>query len=130
MDLITVTRESGLEFSVRVRGHEFKSDMSVADGGGDAAPSPAELLAGSLGACVAMMVQIYCDTHGYSDGQVEVSLTLELADEPKRVGAIVIDVELPNDVPDDKKDVVKRVAERCSIHNTLENCPRVDIEIT
>jgi putative redox protein len=130
MDLITVTREAGLEFSVRVRGHEFRSDMSVADGGRDAAPSPAELLAGSLGACVAMMVQCYCDAHGYTDGEVEVSLTLELADDPRRVGAIVIDVELPRDLPEEKKEVVMRVAERCTIHETLEHCPRVDIEIT
>jgi putative redox protein len=129
MDLITVTREAGLEFNVRVRGHEFRSDMSVSDGGRDAAPSPAELLAGSLGACVAMMVQSYCDTHGYTDGEVEVSLTLELADNPKRVGAVVIDVELPEDVPEDKREVVKRVAERCTIHATLDNAPRVDIEI-
>jgi len=130
MDLITVTRESGLRFEIRVRGHLFSSDMSVADGGRDAAPSPAELLAGSLGACVAMMVQSYCDRHGYADGEVEVSLTMELADDPKRIGAIVIDVELPRDVPEEKKAVVKRVAERCTIHETLEHSPRVDIEIT
>ena len=130
MDLLTVTRESGLEFKVNVRGHEFKSDMSVSDGGNDGAPSPAELLAGSLGACVAMMVQSYCDTHGYTDGEVEVSLTLELADNPKRVGAFVMDVELPRDVPEDKVEVVRRVAERCTIHETLEHPPRVDIELS
>jgi uncharacterized OsmC-like protein len=129
MDLITVTRESGLVFNARVRGHEFRSDMSVADGGSDTAPSPAELLAGSLGACVAMMVQGYCDTRGYTDGEVEVNLTLELADNPKRVGAIVIDLDLPQDLPTEKRDVVRRVAEKCTIHETLANCPRVDIEI-
>ena len=57
MDLITVTRKDGLEFSIRVRGHEVTSDMSEKDGGRDAGPSPVELLAGSLGACIAMMVQ-------------------------------------------------------------------------
>jgi hypothetical protein len=31
MDLITITRKSGLEFNVSVRGHELTSDMSAAD---------------------------------------------------------------------------------------------------
>ena len=129
MDLITITRKSGLEFGVNVRGHELTSDMSAVDGGQDAGPSPAELLATSLGACVAMMVQRYCETHGY-EGDVEVCLTLELADDPKRVGSIFIDVELPEGVPEDKKDAVRRAAERCLVHETLTNPPQVDIEIS
>ena len=129
MDLITVTRKEGIEFSVRVRGHDVTSDMSEKDGGRDAGPSPAELLAGSLGACIGMMVQSYCRTHGY-DGDVGVSLTMELADKPKRVGRVVVDVELPDTVPEDKKEVIKRVAERCPIHETLKSPPAVDIDIT
>lgn len=128
MDLITVTREGGLEFKIRVRGHEVTSDMSAKDGGRDAGPSPVDLLAGSLGACIAMMVQGYCQRHGY-DGDVGVSLTVELADHPKRVEGIVVDVELPDSVPDGEKDVVRRMAERCPVHETLRNPPRVDIDI-
>ena len=129
MDLISVTRKGGLEFSVKVRGHEVSSDMSTKEGGQDAGPSPAELLAGSLGACIAMMVQSYCQRHEY-EGDVEVSLTLELADKPKRVGGIVVDVELPDGVPEDKMDAIRRMAERCPIHETLRNPPRVEIEFT
>jgi uncharacterized OsmC-like protein len=130
MDLIDVTRKAATEFSIRVRGHEVGSDLSEKDGGRDQGPSPVELLAGSLGVCIAMMVQGYCDRHGYTDGDVGVSLTLELADTPKRVGGIVVDVELPKDVPEDKKDVIRRIAARCPVHETLRNPPRLDVEIT
>ena len=129
MDLITVTRQDNLEFKIGVRGHGVTSDMSEKEGGRDAGPSPVELLAGSLGTCIAMMVQGYCRRHGY-DGDVEVSLTLELADGPKRVGGIVVDVELPETVPEDKREVIKRVAELCPVHETFRNPPRVDIDIT
>ena len=129
MDLITVSCKGGLEVDIRVRGHVLTSDMSPQDGGADVGPSPAELLASSLGACVAMMVQRYCDTHGY-EGETAVYLTPELADDPKRVGTIVIDVELPDDVPEDRKDAIRRVAQRCLVHETLLNPPRVDIDIT
>lgn len=129
MDLITVTRKAGLEFHAGVRGHEVACDMSEKEGGQDQGPSPVELLAGSLGACIAMMVQSYCKRHEY-EGDVEVSLTLELADKPKRIGGIVVDVELPDSVPEDKIEVIKRMAEKCPIHETLRDPPRVDIDIT
>ncbi|MFG1690845.1 OsmC family protein [Gemmatimonadota bacterium] len=128
MDLITIERVTGLEFEIQVRGHSVVADMSVDDGGQDGGPAPAELFASSLGACVAMMVQNYCDTHGYTDGDVSVSLTLELADDPKRIGAVVIDVELPNGFPEEKQEAVRRVAELCVIQGTLATPPRVDID--
>ena len=128
MDLITVTRQSNLEFSIHVRGRDVVSDMSVEDGGRGEGFSPAELLAGSLGACIAMMVQGYCDRQGYTDGDVGVDLTLELADDPKRVGAIVVDVELPGGFPEDRKDAVRRLAEKCTVHETLTHPPRVDVD--
>ena len=128
MDLITVTRKSGLEFNIGVRGHEVGCDMSEKDGGRDRGPSPVELFAGSLGVCIAMMVQGYCGRHGY-DGDVGVSLTLELADKPKRIGRIVIDLELPQSVPEDKKEVVKLMAQRCPIHETLQSPPGLDIDV-
>ncbi|MFH1416874.1 MAG: OsmC family protein, partial [Planctomycetota bacterium] len=111
------------------RGHEVTSDMSEKDGGSDAGPSPVELLAGSLGACIGMMVQSYCKREGY-EGDVGVSLTLELASGPKRIGAIVVDVELPDGIPEDKLDAIRRMAEKCPVHETLRNPPRVDIEVT
>lgn len=129
MDLITVTREDELKFNIRVRGHDVTSDLAEKDGGQDRGPSPAELVAGSLGTCIAMTVQGYCQRHGY-DGDAGVSLTMELADNPKRIGRLVVDLELPKGVPEDKKEAIKRVAERCPIHETLKSAPSVDIDVT
>ena len=126
--MITVDRESDRQYKVKVRGHEALTDMSEQDGGRDAGMAPAEMLAGSLGACIAMMVQGYCDSHGYTDGDVAVSVTLELMDNPKRVGGFAVDVELPNGVPEEKVAVIRRVAELCPDHETLRTTPRIDIE--
>jgi uncharacterized OsmC-like protein len=89
---------------------------------------PAEMLAGSLGTCVAMMLQAYCDTRGYTDGDVAVCVTLEMADNPKRVGGFAIDVELPEGIPPERMETLRRVAELCPVHETLRSPPRVDIE--
>jgi putative redox protein len=129
MDLISITRRDGKAFELRVRGHALTIDMSKEEGGADQGMNPVELLAGSLGVCIAIMVQTYCDSHGYTDGDVSASLTLEIADEPKRVGAVVIDLELPNDFPENKKSALKRIAELCPVHQTLKQMPTVDLEI-
>ncbi len=129
MSLINITRKDGLKFALQVRSHEVDFDMSMEDGGRDQGPSPSEFLVGSLGACIAIMVQRYCDRHGYNDGEVSVSMTYELADDPKRIGAITIDLEIPKDVPEDRHPVVKRIAESCPIHGTLVKPPVIDLEI-
>jgi uncharacterized OsmC-like protein len=129
MSLISITKKDGLKFALSVRDHEVDFDMSEEDGGRDQGPSPSEFLVGSLGACIAIMVQRYCDRHNYNDGEVSVSMTYELADDPRRVGAITVDLEIPHDVPEDKYPMVKRIAEACPIHGTLIKPPAIDLEI-
>ena len=66
---------------------------------------------------------------GFRECDVGVSLTVELADKPKRIGRIVVDLELPEGVPEDKREAIKRVALRCPIHETLKSPPDLDIDI-
>ena len=129
MDLITVTGDAASGVTLRVRGHELRLDMAPRDGGQDLGPSPAEVLAGSLGACVVMIVEQYCRRHGYTDGAVEASLTVEMADDPKRVGGIVVDLEVPRDVPPERIEAIRRLAEFCPVHQTLKNPPKLDLEV-
>jgi putative redox protein len=129
MELITVCRKKDLAFDIRVGRHHVTCDLSPSDGGGGDALSPVEMFAGSLGACIAMSVQAYCDTCGHTEGDVGVSLALELLPKPKRIGAIVVDVELPAGVPEDRRDAIRRVVEQCVIHETLRQPPEVDVEI-
>ena len=129
MDLITVTRDKDLKFSVRLRDHVMTTDLSSSDGGSDGGPSPVEFLGVASGACLATMVQAYCDSRGYTDGDVSVHLTLELVENPNRIGAFVLDVELPKDVPAGDREKLKKMALRMPVPATLQNMPRVDIEM-
>jgi uncharacterized OsmC-like protein len=129
MDLITVTRKAGMAFEVRVRGHRLDCDMSVADGGHGEGFSPAELFAGTLGACVAMMAQRYLDESGNGKGDVAVSVVLEMADAPKRVASLVVDLELPEGVPENRETAIRRVVEQGVIYETLRRTPEVDVDI-
>jgi putative redox protein len=129
MDLITVSREEGLKFAVQLRDHVVTTDFSVGEGGFDGGPSPVEYLGVAAGACLATMVQAYCDSRGYTDGDVSVSLTLEMVENPNRIGSIVLDVELPKDVPEEDREKLKIMALRMPVPATFRDGPRVDIEM-
>ena len=129
MNLITIKHKDGLAFDVRVRRRKVAADMAPEDGGEGRGFTPAELLAGALGACVAMQVQGYCNTHGLEHGDVAVSLVFEFIGKPRRIGAIVVDIDVPEGFPEEGEAEVRRVAEEAVICETLRHPPEVDLDI-
>ena len=129
MDLISVSTGTDGGVAVGVRSHRWSSDLSMHEGGADRGPSPSELLAGSLGACICLMVEAYCRRHGYEDGSVAASMTYEMGSDPARIAAIVVDLEVPRDVPEERRAAIRRIAEACPIHATLGHAVRIDLEI-
>lgn len=129
MELITVDRRKGLAFDVRVRDRVVSCDMAPRDGGAGDGFTPVELYAGCVGACIAMAVQSWCDHCRSEGGDVSASVTFELLSDPKRVGAVVVDVEVPPEVPEDRRAALRRVIEGCPIRETLRHPPRVDVDI-
>lgn len=129
MNLITVTHKDGLAFDIRVRRRHVASDMAPAEGGEGRGFTPAELLAGALGACMAMQVQGYCIEQGWGEGDVGVSLAFELLGRPRRVGAVAVDIELPRGVPASATEKIRALAESAVICETLRHPPEIDLDI-
>jgi len=129
MDLITVEQQDAQQFTVSVRHHCVTLDMSEQDGGQDSGLSPTELLVGALGSCLGMTVARYCQTIDCPAGDIELYLTYQLADKPKRIENIVIDLELPEGFPPDRLRAVRKVVNSCPVHSTLTIPPKIDLEI-
>jgi putative redox protein len=128
MDLITISQEKDSVFKTQIRNHSFLSDMSVADGGSDAAPSPADFVVSSLGFCIAMIVQRYCKSHGFSDEGIELSMTYMLNEKPKMISSITIDIALPDDFPENRKQAILNSVKTCVIYNSLSKEVEIDID--
>jgi len=54
---------------------------------------------------------------------------MELVKNPNRVAGLVLDVELPRDVPEYDREKLKKMALRMPVPATLRGEPRVDIEM-
>jgi putative redox protein len=128
MDLISITQEKDSKFEIQIRNHSFFSDMSVKDGGKDEAPSPAELLVSALGACIGMIVNSYCRSHGYSSENLGLSMTYVLTDHPKRIKNITLDIALSESFPQDRRKAILNSIKSCVIFNSLSENTEIDID--
>ena len=129
MDLITITQEKESTFKTEIRKHSILSDMSVADGGKDDAPSPAEFLVSSLGNCIGMVINTYCESHGYDSNGLCVTMTYLLNDKPKMIKSITIDIEISENFPANRRPAIMNLIKTCPIYNSLHSDIDIDIEI-
>jgi uncharacterized OsmC-like protein len=126
MDLIHANSTGNLGCAVRVRRHEIEFDME--GGREDRGWQPAEGLVASLGACLGIAMGRYCRTLELADEGLSLYLTYQMADHPPRVSNIIIDVELPDDFPEDRKPALERILRLCPVYSTLMNPPEIDLD--
>ena len=129
MPTLTVKHEGGLAASINVRGHKVMADVSPESGGQDIGPTPVELLAGSLGACIAFYVARWCVEAGLPHQGFEVEVEYELDRETHCVPVIAVNISMPSDFPENRRRALMRVAEQCTVHNTLCRVPQISMEL-
>jgi len=129
MDLISIDHSKHKAFTVSVRKHQIITDMHCEDGGEDTGPNPTELFAASLGTCIGMIAYEYCIHHDLPAEGISLSVVPQLADNPKRIQAIAIDLTMPAGFPENRRAAIKNAARACVITNTLQAPPELDLEI-
>jgi putative redox protein len=126
---ITVTHDGGVRFTAQVRGHRVVVDQLERSGGGDTGPTPIELLGVSLGTCVSLYVQQFCEARGLSSAGLRVEVVQHGAQNPNRIGEFAVRVELPDGIPTPYLPMLERVARSCPAHNTLAHGAEIRVEI-
>lgn len=125
---MVVTHVGGVQFAAQVRSHRILVDQPERGGGADAGPSPIELLGVSLGTCVALYVQQFCQSRGLPHDGMRVELQQRGAQNPNRIGEFTVKVVLPTGIPEEHVAMLERVARSCPAHNTLTHGAEVAME--
>ena len=120
----------GDRFAVEVRGHTITVDQPIGDGGEDTAPTPTELFVAGLAACVAFYARRYCARHDVDPAGLEVATEYTLGGRPARVSDITVRVTPPAALPAERHEAFLAVASHCTVHNTLDDPPAVQIALT
>ena len=121
---LAVRHLSGDRFAIDIRGHTITVDQPVDAGGDDTAPTPTELFVAGLASCVAFYARRYLARHNLSAHGLAVAATYDVGGRPTRVTKISVRITPPADLPTDRRDAV---ASHCTVHNTLDEPPPVEI---
>ena len=124
---LAVRHLSGDRFAIDIRGHTITVDQPVDAGGDDTAPTPTELFVAGLASCVAFYARRYLARHDLSAHGLAVAATYDVGGRPTRVTKISVRITPPADLPTDRRDAFLAVASHCTVHNTLDEPPPVEI---
>jgi putative redox protein len=130
MSEIVAEYRAGDRFRLRIRGHQLVADQPRDAGGDDTGPTPTELFVAGLTGCIGFYAERYLRRHRLPTDGLAVDCSYSMSsDRPARVEAIEVLVEIPEGLPEVRIDALKRVIDRCTVHNSLRQPPTVRIEV-
>jgi len=128
---LAVTHADGDSYTIVTRGHTVLVDQPIDAGGADTAATPTEMFVGSLASCVAFYAGQFLQRHGLDRHGLSVSADFTMAaDRPARVAAVRLRIAVPAGVPAERRAALLAVASHCTVHNTLQHQPAVNIELS
>lgn len=137
--VVAETGAGGLVHQVVAGRHRLLMDEPTSVGGLDAGPNPYELLAAALGGCTSMTMRMYAERkkipleraevevrHGKThreDCEASLTSTTPTIDRWERR------IHLTGDLTADQRAALRRIADRCPVHLTLERASVVITEL-
>lgn len=128
-DEMLVRHLGGDRFAVEVRGHTITVDQPVDLGGEDTDPTPTELFVAGLASCIAFYARRFCKRHDIDPDGLEVATSYALGGRPARVTELAVRITPPAALPEERREAFLAVASHCTVHNTLDEPPAVDITL-
>ena len=122
---ITVKHLGDAQFEAETRGHRIICDQPPENGGWDEGMTPPEFLLASLGTCAGYYAVQYLKAHSLNCSDLEIHVSAEKAKQPARLGSFRIEVLAPC-VDAQQEAGLLHAVEKCLIHNTLLNPPRIE----
>ena len=118
----------GKKFETIVGRHRIITDQLISDGGGDAGPTPPELLLASLGACAGHYAVEYLRARSLPLAELEIRVSAAKGTGPARIASFRIEVSLPG-LEEHHQQGLLRAVKTCLIHNTLKANPDLEVEV-
>ncbi|HVA31568.1 MAG TPA: OsmC family protein [Gaiellaceae bacterium] len=120
---VAIARRADGGLEVRAR------DVTLAVGRGEGTLRSVELLLAALGSCMLGTMLVFADNVGISLAGVSLELTPTLAGGPERVSRIDMTMRIDGDVEPKRLASLRRVAEHCKVHSTLEHGPELTLAV-
>jgi uncharacterized OsmC-like protein len=132
--VIVTSTSARFEQEIEAGGRRFAADEPVEDGGGDAGPTPYDLLLSALGSCTSMTLMMYARRKQWPLARVQVQLShtrdhaedvIDCEGVARRVERIERTLTLFGDLSPEQRARLLEIADKCPVHKTLT--ARLDI---
>lgn len=121
MSTITTVYKGDMEFEAIIGEHRLTVDVSEGRGGKGRGPRSTQLFVASLASCVAVFVASYCERSGLDATGLSVDVNYGEDDaEPSYLADLEVVINLPNAEVGGRLEAIRRVAEHCPVHETVE----------
>ena len=124
---LSLNRTATLAQTIHIRSHALVSDISEAEGGDDAGPSPHDLYDAALGACKALTVMWYARKKGIPVDDIRTRIERDDSDERKGVYRLSATLSVQGSLSDAQLQELQAVAQKCPVHKLMST---VTTEIT
>ncbi|MCE7933226.1 MAG: hypothetical protein DYG96_01400 [Chlorobi bacterium CHB2] len=124
MASVTATLGSGYRVEVSNQRHQWFADEPPNVGGADTAPSPYELLLGSLAACTLITLRMYAQHKGIAIDWVKAEYQFgrhQAQEGSPKVERIVSQITIGGTFDELQRQRLRQIAARCPVHRTLES---------
>ncbi len=108
--------------SISVRQHSLTADEPKTLGGGDAGPTPFDLVCSALASCTTITVRMYADRKGWPLERIEARVEharVPAGDTGARVDRFTLSVEFAGDLDEAQRSRLLEIAGRCPVHRLL-----------
>ncbi len=111
-------------------GHLVQTDQPQRAGGDGSAPAPFDLFLASIGTCAGFYALSFCQKRDIDTRDLSVRLETIRDPERKRVGRIVINVELPSEFPAKYRAAIVRAIDQCAVKRHIIEAPEFTVEVS
>lgn len=117
--------KGGLQMMLSAGPARIVADQPLEAGGLDLGPTPHELVAAGLAACVSQTLRLYANLKGWPLGHVHVSVANHKGDPQTPPESFEVTVRLEGPLSPEQTERLLQIADHCPIHRLLETGARV-----
>ena len=127
---VEITRTDDNHLVVDARGHTLSVHRGVQPDDATDGVTASELVLGGLGACMLGTALTFARNTDMDLDDIVVTMDADSARHPERMETIRVTMAVTGRLTEKQLASLSRVAARCKIHNTFENPPTIELELT